>query len=336
MAPEFILYAITGGALTLYAVLGGADFGAGVWEFARAFRTSAEERALTNRAMGPIWETNHVWLIFVIVLLFSAFPPAFAALCRALWLPLLLAVVGIVFRGTGFALRYHAAGARQRGWSIVFALASTFTPLFLGAAMGAVASGKLEVTETGHFTGNYLSSWISALSVFTGFFFVGLCAYLAAVFLTRDAHREGLPGLERVWRGRAIAMAVCMGVFAMAGLAVVATTAPILKEAFLSKAWPLVAASILAGTVSLACMLRERFTAAALTAALAVATVILGLAVAQYPALIPHAITVSTAKSPDNILWLLVWSILGGAVLLVPSLIYLLYVFKGTREDKHT
>src|SRR5438552_804125 len=141
MAIETTAVVMIGLGITLYAVLGGADFGAGVWEFNTALRASERERRLIERAIGPVWEANHVWLIFVIVSMFSSFPTAFVALSRALWLPLLLALVGIVFRGAAFAFRSHAVAAarQQEVWGAVFALASTAAPFFLGAAVGAVA-----------------------------------------------------------------------------------------------------------------------------------------------------------------------------------------------------
>src|SRR5262249_40495955 len=156
------------------------------------------------------------WLIFVIVAMFSAFPPAFAALSRALWVPLLLALVGIVFRGAAYAFRSHAVAAarQQAAWRAVFALASTSAPFFLGAAVGAVASGKLAVTAEGDFTGSYLTGWITPLSIFNGFFTVGMCAYVAAVFLSQEAFVDGDAELTSVWRRRALAVGVAMGILA--------------------------------------------------------------------------------------------------------------------------
>ena len=135
MGIDLILLGIVVLALTLYAVLGGADFGAGVWEFNTALQSSEQERSLIYRVIGPVWEANHVWLIFVIVAMFSAFPPAFAGICRALWLPLLLALTGIVFRGAAYAFRVQLLDSQRqaaRFGNAVFALASTAAPFFLG------------------------------------------------------------------------------------------------------------------------------------------------------------------------------------------------------------
>ncbi len=185
VAPESILLVVVFAALTIYALLGGADFGAGVWEVNTALQASPKERKLLYSAIGPVWEANHVWLIFVLVATFGAFPTAFAAICQALWLPLLLALAGIVFRGAGYALRSYSTDSRRQEftWGVVFAAGSTAAPFFLGASIGALASGKLMLTDDGHFDGNFLTGWLSPMSVFSGFFVVVMCAYLAAVFL---------------------------------------------------------------------------------------------------------------------------------------------------------
>ena len=191
MGPDDLLLIVLLTALTLYAILGGADFGAGVWEFTTALQSSEKERQHIYKAIGPVWEANHVWLIFVLVILMNGFPVAFAALSRALWLPLLLALCGIVFRGAGYAFRSYTRGPQRERtmWEAVFAIASTATPLFLGASAGAIASGKLAITVSGEYEANYLTGWMSSLTVFTGFYSTGMCAYLSAVYLTREAHQ---------------------------------------------------------------------------------------------------------------------------------------------------
>ncbi len=335
MAPELFVLGVIMVGLTLYALLGGADFGAGIWEFNTALLAPEKELALIYQAIGPVWEANHVWLIFVLVGLHTAFPPAFAAVSRALWIPLLLALVGIIFRGVGFAFRSYAAGAvrQQALWGAVFAFASAAAPFFLGAAVGAIASGKLAVTAEGNYTGDYLIGWINPMSIFTAFFAVGLCAYLAAVYLSREAGREADATLAALWRQRALATGAWMGVLAMAGLAVVATDAPLLWNGFRAHAWPLVGLSMVGGIFSLIALLLRRFTAAVLGAGVAVAGVICGWGVAQYPAIIPPAVTVKGAKGPDAVLWALIWGFVIGAALLVPSLGYLFYLFKGKRPE---
>ncbi|UCF80701.1 MAG: cytochrome d ubiquinol oxidase subunit II [Acidobacteriota bacterium] len=332
MLPDAIACAIVAG-LTLYAVLGGADFGVGVWELNPTLRASERERAFMHQAMGPVWEANHVWLIFVLIGLFSAFPPAFAALCRALWIPLLLAVVGIMLRGAGFVFHNSVTGmARQRAvWARVFALASTAAPFFLGAAAGAVASGELAVTARGGYAGDYLSGWLSPLSIFSAFFSVGICAYLAAVYLTREAAMEGDPVLVNAWRRRALAAGGGMGALAMAGLAVAAGSAPLLWKGLAGRALPFVGISVLVALFTIWALWRRRFTAAVFGAAATVAAVVWGWSAAQYPALIPPVITVETARGPDAVLEAVLWGIVAGSLIMVPSLVYLFYLFKWKR-----
>lgn len=335
MAPESILLVVVFAALTIYALFGGADFGAGVWEVNTALQASPKERKLLYSAIGPVWEANHVWLIFVLVATFGAFPMAFAAICQALWLPLLLALGGIVFRGAGYALRSYSSDDRRQqfAWDVVFAVGSTAAPFFLGASVGALASGKLMLTDDGRFDGNFLTGWLSPMAVFSGFFVVVMCTYLAAVFLAREASNLADEELTRIWRQRAIATGIWMGLLSLAGVVYVASDAPQLWDGFRLRSWPLVAFAIIAGFLSLHSLIRERFRIAVVAAAAAVTAVIWGWAVAQYPLLVPPSITVEDAKAPANILWLLIATIALGSLLLVPALGYLFYLFKsGSRE----
>jgi len=329
-AELFILGVMTAG-VTLYAVLGGADFGGGVWEFNTALRAPAEERALIYRAIGPVWEANHVWLIFVIVGLWSGFPPAFAGLTQALWLPLFLALGGIVFRGASYAFRSQMAGhlRQETLWGGVFALASTAAPFFLGASAGAIASG-LEVDTSGHFSGSYLTGWISPTSIFGAFFAVGVCAYLAAVYLTREAAMRKAETLTSRWRLRALVTGAWVGVMAAAGIVLVARDAPDVWEGFKERAWPLIIVSAVSGLMSLAASWRRRWTLAAVTAAGAVGAVVSGWALAQYPLLVPPNLTIDAAKASSTVLTTMAWSIVAGAVLLVPALVLLFSLFKGS------
>jgi cytochrome d ubiquinol oxidase subunit II len=335
MSPEMLVLGVMAGGLTLYALLGGADFGAGVWEFNTAMRAPEKERALIYRAIGPVWEANHVWLIFVLVALFSAFPVAFAALSRALWVPLLLALVGIVFRGVGFAFRSYAADSvREKAfWGAVFALASTAAPFFLGAAAGAIASGRLEVTENGEFRGHHLLGWISPVSIFCAFFAVGICAYLAATYLTREARLAGDPALADLWRRRALGTGIWMGILSAGGLGIIAADAPDLWEGFRTRAWPAVVASFIGGNFSIWALWRRRFTGAAFGAAAAAGSIVLGWCLAQYPAIVPPAITVQSAAAPREVLWILLAAIGAGALLVIPSFVLLLQLFKGKRPE---
>jgi cytochrome d ubiquinol oxidase subunit II len=334
MAPESILLIVMLLALTLYAILAGADFGGGVWEFNSAFRTSEQERRLIYSAIGPVWEANHVWLIFVLVLAANAFPPAFAAACRALWLPLLLTLVGIVFRGCAFAFRSYAVGAerQQQVWDVVFALASTLAPLFLGASVGAIASGRLSVDSGGSFTGDPLTDWLSPLSVFTALFAVGICAYLAAFYLAREAHLKEDRQLTTAWRMRSLITGLGMGALSIGGLVLVAYEAPGLWTGFRNQGWPLFIVSLAAGATSFVAMWQSRFTVAAISAATTVAAVIWGWGVAQYPLVIPPAFHIEQAKAPRNVIELSLIVVAVGGLILLPSLSYLLVLFKSKAQ----
>lgn len=330
MGPEDVLLIVMLTALTLYAILGGADFGAGVWEFTTALQSTDHERQHIYKAIGPVWEANHVWLIFILVILMNGFPVAFAALSRALWLPLLLALCGIIFRGSAYIFRSYGQGPiRERMlWEATFAIASTATPLFLGAAAGAIASGKLNVPTENTSATDFVAGWISPLTVFTGFYSVAMCAYLSAVFLTREAQQAGDEKLTTIWRQRALSTGLWTGLLSLGGLAMVAVESPALTAGFVSRGWPLIIVSLVCGIGSLVEIWRLNCTRANLAAAGAVAAVIWGWGISQYPAIIPPGISAFSAKAPDNVLWAMLAVILTGGVFLLPALGYLFVLFK--------
>src|SRR5262245_11767597 len=185
--------AVAGLATILYALLGGADFGGGVWDaFARGERKWEQRKAIAN-AMGPVWEANHVWLIFVIVILFTAFPTVYAALSIALFIPFHLVLLGIVLRGAAFVFRAYsprtgAGSSAQRTWGVVFGAASIITPFLLGSCLGAISAGRLRVIDGA--IGASGSAWITPMSLMMGLLALSLCAYLAAVFLTNETDGE--------------------------------------------------------------------------------------------------------------------------------------------------
>jgi len=337
MAPELLALAVIGLALTLYALLGGADFGAGIWEFNTAFQASERERALIQRAVGPVWEANHVWLIFALVVTHAAFPLAYQAVSQALWLPLLFALTGIVFRGVGFVFRAYAAedSVQRPLWGAVFALASTAAPFFFGACVGAITSGRLALDGTGQFVGDFLTGWIQPLGIFTAFFAVGVSSYLEAVYFTREAERAGDALLTDVWRRRALATGAWMGILAAVGLAFLAIETPRIGRNILL-GWELVAASAAAGAFSLWALSTRRFTAAAFGAAGAVVTVMVAWMIAQYPYLVPPTVTVDLAAGPENVIRAVVLAASAGTLLLVPALFYLFYLFKWKRAGDRT
>ena len=332
-----LLLGVVAFALTLYGLTGGADFGGGVWEFNTALSASDKERALIYRAIGPVWEANHVWIIFALVGLFTGFPVAFAGICRALWIPLLLALAGIVFRGVGFVFRSYAVDDphAQAAWGAVFALASTAAPFFLGAAAGALASGQLPLDAAGQYTGNAITGWLNPTSIYCGFFGVGVCAYLASVYLVREAAWLEDAGLVELWRTRALATGAWMGILAVAGLAVTATDSPVLWAGLKARGLPLILASVVFGNVSLFALWRRRHNLAVVGAIGAVTTVIWGCALAMYPCVVPPNLTIAATAAPANVMRAVLWSVGGGMVLLVPSLVLLFTLFKGKKPSVH-
>lgn len=330
MQPELIILGIMFLALGFYAVLGGADFGAGIWEFTTCLEDDADDKKLIADAIGPVWEANHVWLIFVLIILFNGFPLAFAAICRALWLPLLLALMGIVFRGAGFIIRAYAVGADwlREVAGTFFAFASTSTPFFMGMSIGAI-SGELPITADGKYVGNQLTDWLTPMSLYSGILAVGMCSYLAAVYLTREASLQNNPTLLRTWRSRALAAGIWIGILAWLGLIMCKLETPALWTGLISRGWPLIVISMLAGGGSLMALRHHQFRIANLLAATAVATVLLGWGLGTYPKLAPPHITIESSKAPDVVLWAMAICILGGSTILFPALWWLMRLFKS-------
>ena len=280
---------------TAYAALAGADFGGGIWDLlAGSTSRGAEPRRRIERSITPVWESNHVWLVIALVVLWTGFPAAFAAIFTTLFVPLSVAALGIVLRGAGFAFR---AQVRPVRWQMVaggtFALSSLLTPFFLGTVIGAVVTGRV------HGTSDPVTAWINPTSLLTGALFVVVSAYLAAVYLTMDSERDGEPGMRSYFLRRAQAAAVTSGALAAATLAVLHTTArPVFSELLTGRALPLVVISVLAGLAVLIMLARDISKAVRPTAVVAVAAVIVGWALAQYPELLPPGLTIGQAAAP--------------------------------------
>jgi cytochrome bd ubiquinol oxidase subunit II len=305
--------------VTMYAVFGGADFGAGLWSLlAGAQERGRRPRELIDWAIGPVWEANHVWLIFVLVVLWTGFPSAFEAIFSTLFIPLSLAAFGIVLRGAGFAFQHTARRARGRALATtVFGAASLLTPFFLGTVVGAVAGGHVPV---GNAAGDVATSWLHPLSLVTGALFVATGAYLASVFLVTDARRAGTPDLERYFANRAIVAALVAGALAAAGLIVLHSDARSIFDELKSDALPLVLASVVCGIAVLVLLRRRARRGTRLLAAGAVVAVIWAWAVAQHPYVLPPSLTVPDAAAPSSTLKTIL-AVFGVAVLVVlPSL----------------
>jgi len=305
--------------LTLYVVLGGADFGAGLWQLLSGRGTQgAQVREHAHEAMAPVWEANHVWLIFVLVVMWTCYPVAFGSIVSTLSIPLFVAGVGIVFRGTSYALRAGTSRAgEQRTVDVVFGVASVLTPFALGTVVGAIAAGRVPV---GNAAGNLWTSWTSGLSLMVGVLAVALGAYLAAVYLAADAARRAVPEMERTFRARALVAGVVAGALALAGLVVLRADARALYDALVSgDGLPALVVSAVAGVGTLALVWLRRYEAARYSAAVAVAAIVAGWALAQQPVLLP-GLTVSQAAAPHDVLVAVLVSVAAGALVLAPSL----------------
>ena len=320
--------------LAAYVVLGGADFGAGFWQLwggegerARSIREHA------HHSMGPVWETNHVWLIFVLVVCWTAYPTAFASITSTLAVPLFVAGVGIIMRGTAYALRSGTATAReQRRVELAFAVSSILTPFALGAVVGGIASSRVPV---GNAEGDFATSWLNWTSIFVGVLGVAAAAYLAAVYLAADAVRVGRPDLAAAFRLRALATGVVAGALALAGLVVVRHDARELWDG-LTSGWGLAAVlvSAAAGCATLALVFRSRYGPARVSAGLAVAAIVAGWALAQRPRFLP-GLTIDDAAASRGTLVAVLIGVGMGAVVLVPSLALLFRLFLRGRFDPH-
>lgn len=318
--------------LTLYTLLGGADFGAGFWDLVSGGpQRGAARRQLISDSIGPVWEANHVWLILVITLFWTSFPPAFAAWASTLYIPLTLAALGIIGRGAAFAFRKAShTPAQQQLYGAVFAASSVITPFFLGTIVGAVASGRV---PPGIAAGDIWTSWLNPTSLYCGVLAVGVCAYLAATYLIADARRLGATDLVTEFRLRALVSGVVVGAVAVAGLVVVAVDAPELFAGLRGRALPLVLLSMAAGIASLALVAAGYARAVRVTAALAVAAVLWAWAAAQYPVLLPD-LTVPDAAGDPAILAAVIGALAVGAALVAPSLIWLFAIFQRDRTSR--
>ena len=309
--------------VTLYAVFGGADFGAGVWALlAGRGKGGKRPRALVGWAIGPVWEANHVWLIYVLVVLWTAFPDAFGAIMSTLFVPLSLAALGIVLRGSGFA--FHKVAARagtQELAEFAFAASSVLTPFFMGTVVGAVASGRVPV---GNAKGDPLTSWLNPASIAIGVLFVATGAYLAAVFLISDARRFREPALERYFTRRALAAAVVAGGAALAGIFALHADARYVFDGLTDEGLPLVLLSAACGLAALTLLLRGAARGIRPLAVGAVVAIIWGWGVAQHPYLLPGALTIDGGAAGGSTLTA-VLIVFGAAVVVVLPALGLLY-----------
>jgi cytochrome bd ubiquinol oxidase subunit II len=318
--------------LAAYAVLAGADFGAGFWELAA--RRDARGDAIrehAHRAMGPVWEANHVWLIFVLVVCWTAYPTAFGSIASTLVVPLFIAAIGIILRGTAYALRSGVVTIREEravGW--LFSLSCVLTPFALGAAIGGIASGRVPV---GNAAGNLMTSWLNPTSIAVGIMAVVTSAYIAAIYLAADAQRLREPELVTAFRARALAAGLVAGAVAAGGLVVLRFDArSLFDDLVVGAGLPALVVSIVAGVATLALVRAGRYEPARFAGALAVAAIIAGWGLAQQPEFLP-GLTVTQAAAGRTTLWATIIATAFGAVVLFPSLALLFGLLLRGRFD---
>lgn len=329
-----VLAAVLALSLNAYVLFGGADFGGGVWDLLASGPRRNRQREVIAHAIGPIWEANHVWLILAIVLTFTCFPPVYARLGTVLHIPLTLMLVGIVLRGSAFTFRTYDSqhDAAQRRWGRMFASASVITPVLLGISIGAVASGRVGVETSGGFVQQFVDPWLTPFSLSVGLLALTLFAFLAAVFLTLETNdRE----LSDDFRLRALASGVA--VFLGSGLVLLLAdeAAPMVRSGLVGSPWslPLHLATGLAAVGVFAALWLRRYRLARLAVGLQVSLIFWGWPLAQYPFLLPPSYTIANTAAPEPTLRLTLIALLGGGLILLPSLWYLFRVFKSGPAD---
>lgn len=333
MRLETIIAGVMVASLVLYALLGGADYGGGVWDLFAFGKRAREQRMLIAEAIGPVWEANHVWLILVIVILFTAFPPAFAVIATALHIPITLLLIGIVLRGTSFTFRSYDVQRDdvQRRWSLVFSVASIITPVLLGIILGAIASGTIRV-ENGVVSTGFFRTWLAPFPFAVGFFAIALFAFLAAVYLTLETQvRE----LQEDFRARALVAGVAVGLLALIVFVLAEKGAPTVR-AGISRSWWALGLHIFTAvfaTGAFYALWTKKYRLARICAASQVTLILLGWAFAQFPHLVEPDITITSAAAPPITLELLLIALVLGAVLLFPSYYYLFRIFKTPQSS---
>jgi cytochrome d ubiquinol oxidase subunit II len=329
-----LLFVLAG--LVLYSVLGGADFGAAWWELTAGRGRGADRiREHAHGSMAPVWEANHVWLIFCITVFWTAYPGAFGSIASTLAYALFVAGLGVIFRGASYALRTGRADADQRHERVidkVFEFSCVLTPFALGAAVGGIASGRVPY---GNARGDLITSWLNPTSIAIGVLAVGTGAYLAAVYLSGDATRRGDIEVAERFRTRALASWVAAGVIAVVGLVVLHSDAhPLYARLVGGPGLPALLVNVAAALIALWLIVTRRYEWARFASAVAVAAIIAGWALAQEPFVLP-GLTVQEAAAPHDTLVVVVVAVLAGGIILFPSLALLFRLMLSGKLGEH-
>jgi cytochrome d ubiquinol oxidase subunit II len=336
MQPELLLAIVIVGSLIFYVLLGGADYGGGIWDLFSWGEDGQRQRDLIAHAITPVWEVNHVWLILVVVLLFSGFPPAFSAITTALHIPLLALLIGIIFRGVSFTFRtYDTRSIRvQRIWGFGFSIASIITPFLLGVVVAGITQGRV-VISNGASVNGFLRTWLSPFSIIVGFFAVSLFAYLAAAYLTVEANTQEL---REDFRIRALVAGGAVAVFALLTFIVAQSEAAQVKDALLDRPWSWLEQGVtaLAAVTAFWALWQRKFLVARFAVAVQVSCILVGWALAQYPFLVRPLLTIQNSSSSSSVISNLLLACVAGAAVLLPSMRYLYKVFKADPEAIHS
>lgn len=326
---ELIITGFMFAALVFYAVTGGADFGGGMWDLLATGPRADAQRNAIDKAIGPIWEANHVWLILVIVILFTGFPRAFAAMMTALNIPFTLMLIGIVLRGSAFTFQKYDVSSQevQRHWGTLFGAASFFTPFIQGLILGALSTGQIRIVD-GRVATGFFAGWLTPFALACGLFALALFAFLAATYLTVDPSAE--PHAQNDFRLRAL----CSGsALVPIGFVVFITSkhgAPAMYHG-LTQWWAplLIGTTICFAIAALISLWLRRFALARVAAIAEVTLILSGWSLSQYPDLVTPDITIFNAAAPAITLRLLIYALVAGAIVLFPSLFFLFRVFKS-------
>jgi cytochrome d ubiquinol oxidase subunit II len=331
MSAAVVALALVWAGFIAYVALGGADFGAGAWDLLASGPTAQRQHQFISRVLGPVWEANHVWLIFLLVGLMNLFPSAYATLMSALFLPLMLALIGIVLRGAGFIFRTHAlssTGRSARLWSRIFSISSVLTPFFLGMSAAAVAAGRVRVT--GMSQADMLSGWITPFSLAVGVMATLQCATLAAVYLTAEAHRQGEADFVVSYRRKALISSALVSALGLLCLALSVDEAPWLWHGLLAHALPYLMATCTMGLLVLVALFRKHYRLASLCVVVETALLLICWGVSQYPYLLPPHLTIEQAASAPEMVTPILIVMLAGLAVVLPALFFLFKVFRWT------
>jgi len=336
MSVEVLLAGAVMVSLTMYVLLSGADFGAGIWELLATGATRERQLHLIEATITPVWEVNHIWLVFVVVLLFSGFPIAFAALLSALFFPALLMLIGIIFRGAAFVFRapFAPASRTRRVFARVFAISSLLTPVFMGVAFGTIAQTNSASSWSAE-TNGAATEWLTPFTILTGLLTVALFAQLAAVYLLLETSATDL---REVFRLRALGAGVLVVLLTIATIVLAASQAPTLWLCFQGHIVARVALAIAATltVLTLAALWRRRFRLAQIAVISQTVFLLWSVAFAQYPNLGgPDQMPISSSAAPDNVILALLWIAGLGTATLVPALLFLLRTFRAASSKSY-